>query len=50
MAQQIKDFVLLLLWSRFNSWPGNFHKSQVWEKKKKKILEFLLWLSSNEAD
>ena len=38
----IKDLVLLvrwlgsLLWHGFNTWPGSFHMSQVWAKKKNK--------------
>ena len=42
MAQRVKDLVLsllwlwLLLWRRFDPWPGNFHMPQAWQKKKKK--------------
>ena len=38
MAQQVKDWVLLLLWlesqlwHEFNPWPGNFRVLQVWPK------------------
>ena len=41
MAQQVKDLVLslqqlgLLLWYRFDPWPGNFHMPWLWPKKKK---------------
>ena len=40
MAQQVKDWVLSLLWlesqlwREFNPWPGNFRVLQVWPKKK----------------
>ena len=39
MAQQVKDLALslqwlgLLLWHRFNTWPGNFHMLWVQPKK-----------------
>ena len=48
MVQWVKDLVLflqqlrsllwlrLLLWRRFDPWPGNFHMLQAWSKKKKK--------------
>ena len=42
MAQQVKHLALsllwlrLLLWPSFDSWPGNYHMLQVWQKKKKK--------------
>ena len=32
----VKDLSLLLLWSRFNAWPRNFHMLQVWPKNKTK--------------
>ena len=41
-AQQVKDPVLPQPWCKsqlqlgFNHWPGNFHMSWVWPKKKKK--------------
>ena len=41
VAQQVKDWVLsllwlgLLLWHRFNSWPGKFHMLWVWAKQSK---------------
>ena len=39
MAQQLKDLALslhwlrLLLWHRFDPWPGTFHMPCVWPKK-----------------
>ena len=45
MAQQVKDLVLsllwlwLLLWCRFDPWPGNFCMPQVQPKKKKRERE-----------
>ena len=40
MAEQVNDLALslqwlgLLLWWRFDPWPGNFHMPWVWPKKK----------------
>ena len=45
MAQWVKDSMLslqrlwLLLWQRFDSWPGNFCMPQVQEKKEKEKKE-----------
>lgn len=42
MAQWSMDLVLpllwlwLLLWCRFDFWPGNFHVSQAWPKTQNK--------------
>ena len=36
VAQQVKDLLSSLLWYRFDPWPGNFHMSQVEQKKRKK--------------
>ena len=35
-AQWVKDPVLLLLWCRFNPWPGKVRMPQVQPQKKKK--------------
>ena len=43
MAQQVKDQALslqwlgLLPWLRFDSWPGNFHMPQAQPKKKTRV-------------
>ena len=43
MAQWVKDLALsllwlwLLLWGRFNPWPGNFYMPWAWPKKKKEL-------------
>ena len=40
MVQWVKNLALSLqwlgslLWHRFDSWPGNFHTSRAWPKKK----------------
>ena len=33
---RVKGSVLSLLWCGLDPWPGNFHMSWVWQKKKKK--------------
>ena len=44
MVQQVGDPALslqqlgLLLWHRFNPWPGNVHRPWAWGKKKKNPL------------
>ena len=35
VAQQVKDWVLSLLWHRLDPWPENFHTSGAWPKIKK---------------
>ena len=51
MAQQVKDLVLslqqlgLLLWYRFDPWPGNFHMPQVQPKKKKRTTPLFFFFS-----
>ena len=43
VTQQVKEPVLslrwlgLLLWHRFDPWPGNFHMLQMWQEKKSSI-------------
>ena len=50
VAQRFKDLAVpqlwhrLQLWLRFNPWPRNFHKPQVWPKKEKKIDSVLVCL------
>lgn len=52
VVQQVKDSVLspqwlrLLLWRRFNSWPRNFHiQARPKNKLKKKFFFFCFWCS-----
>ena len=51
MAQQVKDLVLslqqlgLLLWYRFDPWPGNFHMPWLWPKKRIASAWYTLFLS-----
>ena len=33
VAQRVKYPVLLLLWHKFSSWPGNFGMLRAWKKK-----------------
>ena len=49
MAQQVRDLVVsllclsVLLWHRFNPWPGNV-LPRMWPKKKKKKKEYFYFI------
>ena len=53
LEQRVKDLALPQLWQHrsqlwpgFNPWPGNFHMTQTWLKRKKnELLKMVLFLT-----
>lgn len=54
MPQEVKDLALsmwhlgLLLWRRFNPWPGNLHMLWLLPKKKKEKMK--IWKSTRKSE